>query len=114
MKGIFSTLEPEVEIIDEHQQKLQIAKKMIGLILDKNIYFNFEVYEEKLLANPLATSWTTIYRNNNFYPKIPLAIQQKKDTAITCGRDHLFRETGIVRSLRRDGYDVNHVKAIEE
>jgi uncharacterized protein YbaP (TraB family) len=55
-----------------------------------------------------------IYRNNTWYPKIPLAIKKKKDTAIICGSGHLKGETGIVRSLRRDGYNVEHAKFLEK
>jgi hypothetical protein len=81
--------------------------------LDDKIYYNFEEYEENWQKiNPLVTDWTTLYRNNTWYPKIPLAIQQKKNTALICGDLHLIGETGMIRTLRRDGYDVSHIKAL--
>ncbi len=86
---------------------------LLRSIVDDKIYFDFEEYEAKWLKR-LEKDWTIIYRNTTWYPKIPLAIQQKKDMALTCGAAHLIGETGMVRSLRRDGYNVNHVKAIEE
>jgi len=100
------------EALKRHWSLVLEARKLglLRSILADKIYFNFEEYEEKLLAIPSYTSWSMIYRNKTFYPKIPLAIQQKKDIAVICGAGHLIGETGIIRSLRRDGYDVNHVK----
>jgi hypothetical protein len=95
---------------------IQEARKlnMLRSLLDNKIYFNFEEYEKNWLADPAAADWTTPYRNKTFYPKIPVAIQQKKDIAVVCGAFHLVGETGMVRSLRREGYDVSHVKPLEK
>lgn len=101
-------LRNQVSLIQE-ARKLHLLRS----IVDDKIYFNFEEYEAKFLKRS-EEDWTMIYRNNTWYPKIPLAIQQKKDTALICGATHLIGESGIVRSLRRNGYDVNHAKAIEE
>jgi hypothetical protein len=85
---------------------------MFRFLTDEKIYFNFDEYEKKWLADPEAADWTTIYRNKTFYSKIPVAIQQKKNTAVVCGAFHLAGKSGIIRSLRRDGYTVSHVKAL--
>jgi hypothetical protein len=105
------------ESFKNHLSLIQQARKL-GLLrstLDDKIYFNFNEHEEKsLAADSLETDWTEIYRNNTWYPKIPLAFQQKKDTAVICGSHHLLGESGMVRSLRREGYDVSHVKPLKK
>ena len=104
-----------VEAFRNHWSLVQEARKqhLLRSIFDDKIYFNIEEFEERMQASHYLR-WAMDHRNNTWYPKIPLAIQQKKDTAIICGGGHLFGETGMVRSLRRDGYDVNHVKSLEE
>jgi uncharacterized protein YbaP (TraB family) len=50
-----------------------------------------------------------VYRNIQGVPKIISAINQKKDTAITVGAQHLMGSTGLIQSLEQKGYCVEHV-----
>jgi hypothetical protein len=99
------------EALRSHLSLIEEAHKLdlLRSIVDDKIYCNFEEYEKKWLEEE-ETEWSDIYRNKIWSPKIPLALQQKKNSAVICGAFHLIGETGMVRSLRRDGYDVNHVK----
>lgn len=95
--------------------ELESSKQaLLDSILDGKTHFNFEEFEKEMLTLPRFKDWTLAYRNKTWFPKIPAAIQQKKDTAILGGAFHLLGETGMVRSLRIDGYDVSHVKSLEE
>jgi len=54
------------------------------------------------------------YRNRKWMPKILAALEQNRKTGIICGAGHLHGETGLVPSLRKAGYHVEHVKTYKE
>jgi len=82
----FETLEE----LRGHTSIIQEADKLhlLRSICHDKIYFNFEEFEQKTLADP-GMNWTTIYRHNTWNPKIPSAIKQKKNTSVVCGWGHL-------------------------
>jgi hypothetical protein len=110
LESLSSLLAQQLSELESESSK----QALLDSILDGKTRFNFEEFEKEMLTLPGFKDWTVSYRNKTWLPKIPAAIQQKKNMAVIGGAFHLLGETGMVRSLRREGYDVKPVKALEE